>query len=122
MSKQTPNKRSNHKKNGDFAKGNKLGNRWKKGQSGNPNGRRNAYSDLIKEFSFQEVNGKERREIILGKLFQLAERGDLRAIQFIVERMEGKVTIPISAEQPKIIEIGLNENGQITNRTEQETD
>jgi hypothetical protein len=90
MNKQTSNKRSNHKKNGDFAKGNKLGNRWKKGQSGNPNGRRNAYSDLIKEFSFQEVNGKERREIILGKLFQLAERGDLRAIQFIVERMEGK--------------------------------
>ena len=36
------------------------------------------------------MNGKERREIILGKLFQLAERGDLRAIQFIVERMEGK--------------------------------
>jgi len=90
MNKQTSNKRSNHKKNGDFAKGNTLGNRWKKGQSGNPNGRRNAYSDLIKEFSFQEVNGKERREIILGKLFQLAERGDLRAIQFIVERMEGK--------------------------------
>ena len=48
------------------------------------------YSDLIKQFSFQEVNGKERREIKLGKLFQLAERGDLRAIQFIVERMEGK--------------------------------
>ena len=48
------------------------------------------FTDLIKQFSFQEVNGKERREIILGKLFQLAERGDLRAIQFIVERMEGK--------------------------------
>ena len=81
---------SNHKKNGDFAKGNKLGNRWKKGESGNPNGRRNAYTDLIREFSFQKVNDKERREIILSKLFQLAERGDLRAIQFIIERLEGK--------------------------------
>ena len=90
MDKQTQNKRSNHKKNGDFAKGNKVGNRWKKGESGNPNGRRNAYTDLIREFSFQKVNDKERREIILSKLFQLAERGDLRAIQFIVERMEGK--------------------------------
>ena len=89
MDKQTQNKRD-HKDNGKFAKGNKLGNRWKKGESGNPSGRRNAYTDLIKQFSFQEVNGKERREIILGKLFQLAERGDLRAIQFIVERMEGK--------------------------------
>jgi len=86
MSKQTQNKR----KDGKFAKGNKLGNRWKKGESGNPNGRRNAYTDLIKQFSFQEVNGRERREIILSKLFQLAERGDLRAIQFIVERLEGK--------------------------------
>ena len=75
-----------------FQKGNKIGKstRWKKGQSGNPNGRRNAYTDLIREFSFQKVNDKERREIILHKLFQLAERGDLRAIQFIVERMEGK--------------------------------
>tara|TARA_R100001086_G_scaffold52943_2_gene23631 strand:+ start:749 stop:1075 length:327 start_codon:yes stop_codon:yes gene_type:complete len=86
MNKQTENKRSN----GQFAKGNNLGNRFKKGQSGNPNGRRNAYSDLIKEMSFTESNGKQRREIILNKLFQLAERGDLRAIQFIVERMEGK--------------------------------
>ena len=90
MTKQTQNKRSNHKSNGDFAKGNKLGNRWKKGESGNPNGRRNAYTDLIREFSFQKVNDKARREIILSKLFQLAERGDLRAIQFIIERLEGK--------------------------------
>ena len=75
-----------------FQKGNSIGKetRLNKGQSGNPNGTRNAYSDLISEFSFQKVNDKERREIILQKLFQLAERGDLRAIQFIVERMEGK--------------------------------
>ena len=86
MSKQTKSKpHPTH-----FKKGNKLGNRWKKGESGNPNGRRNAYSDLIKDFSFQKVNEKERRNIIIGKLFQLAERGDLRAIQFIVERLEGK--------------------------------
>ena len=36
--KQTVNKQPN----GQFAKGNKLGNRWKKGQSGNPKGRRSA--------------------------------------------------------------------------------
>ena len=84
--KQTQNKR----KNGKFAKGNKLGNRWKKGESGNPNGRRNAYTDLIKDYSFTKINEKERREVVVSKLFQLAERGDLRAIQFIVERLEGK--------------------------------
>ena len=86
MDKQTENKRNN----GQFAKGNTLGNRWKKGESGNPNGRRNAYTDLIKDYSFTKVNDKERREIVVSKLFQLAERGDLRAIQFIVERLEGK--------------------------------
>ena len=86
MTKQGENKRS------QFQKGNEVGKkyRWKKGQSGNPNGRRNAYTDLIKEFSFTKKGEKERREVVVSKLFQLAERGDLRAIQFIVERLEGK--------------------------------
>lgn len=88
--KQTLSKPKQHKKNGDFAKGNTIGNRWKKGQSGNPNGRRNAYTDLIKEFSFVKIGDKERREVIINKLFQLAERGDLNAMKFIVERLEGK--------------------------------
>lgn len=75
-----------------FKKGNEIGkeSRWKKGESGNPNGRRNAYTDLIKDFSFSKVGERERREVVIAKLFQLAERGDLRAIQFIVERLEGK--------------------------------
>ena len=55
-----------------------------------PNGRKNAYTDLIKDFSFLKVGEKERREIVISKLFQLAEKGDLRAIQFIIERLEGK--------------------------------
>ena len=88
--KQTQNKRPNHKANGDFEKGNTLGNRWKKGESGNPNGRRNAYTDLIKEFSYTKLGDKERREIIVSKLFQLAERGDLKAMSMIIERLEGR--------------------------------
>ena len=86
----TQNKHKQHKQTGGFAKGNTLGNRWKKGESGNPNGRKNAYTDLIKEFSFTKTGEKERREIVISKLFQLAERGDLNAIKFIVERLEGK--------------------------------
>ena len=86
MSKQADNRASN----GQFKKGNQVGKRWEKGESGNPKGRRNAYTDLIKDMSFTKSNGKERREVILSKLFQLAERGDLRAIQFIIERLEGK--------------------------------
>tara|TARA_R110002020_G_scaffold475202_1_gene709059 strand:- start:727 stop:1062 length:336 start_codon:yes stop_codon:yes gene_type:complete len=77
---------------GQFKKGNEVGKeyRWKKGESGNPQGRRNAYTDLIKDFSFTRHGERERREIVVSKLFQLAERGDLRAIQFIIERLEGK--------------------------------
>ena len=79
-----------HKPNGQFANGNSLGKKFKKGVSGNPNGRRNAYTDLIKDFSFLKIGEKERREVVVSKLFQMAERGDLRAIQFIIERLEGK--------------------------------
>ena len=78
------------KPNGQFANGNSLGKKFKKGVSGNPNGRRNAYTDLIKDFSFLKIGEKERREVVVSKLFQMAERGDLRAIQFIIERLEGK--------------------------------
>ena len=88
--KQTQNKPNGKLPNGKFAKGNTIGNRWKKGESGNPNGRRNAYTDLIKDFSYLKVDDKERREIVVAKLCQLAERGDLNAIRFIVERLEGK--------------------------------
>ena len=35
--------------NGQFVKGNKIGNRFKPGESGNPNGRNGAMSDLFKE-------------------------------------------------------------------------
>ena len=86
MTKQKDNRRAN----GQFKKGHKPASMWKKGESGNPNGRRNAYTDLIKQFSFTKTGEKERREVVVSKLFQLAERGDLRAIQFIVERLEGK--------------------------------
>ena len=88
--KQTQNKPNGKLPNGKFAKGNTIGNRWKKGESGNPDGRKNAYTDLIKDFSFSKVGEKERRQVVVAKLFQLAERGDLRAIQFIIERLEGK--------------------------------
>ena len=44
--KQTQNKR----KDGKFAKGNTLGNRWKKGQSGNPNGRPKGSSSQAEQF------------------------------------------------------------------------
>tara|TARA_Y100000310_G_C20152131_1_gene565255 strand:+ start:20 stop:382 length:363 start_codon:yes stop_codon:yes gene_type:complete len=77
---------------GKFLQGHSIGldTRYKPGESGNLNGRRSAYTDLIRDFSFIKVGEMERRQKIIGKLFELAEAGNLKAIEFIVERLEGK--------------------------------
>ena len=99
--KQTQNKR----KNGRFAKGNKLGNRWKKGESGNPNGRRNSFTDILNSLGETKVEQKERRERIMLKLYAMAEKGDLNAIKFIVERIEGKAIETIKTQELEPIKI-----------------
>lgn len=87
MGKQTENKRDSK---GRFKKGNKEGNRWKKGESGNPNGRRNSFTDILQEIGDIAVDERSKRERIMDKLYKMAERGDLNAIKFIVEKLEGK--------------------------------
>ena len=82
--------KESRRENGQFDKGHKPKTMWKKGQSGNPKGLRSPYTDLIKELSLKKVDGKEQRLVVMNKLFELAKRGDMKAIQFIVERLEGK--------------------------------
>ena len=82
----------NRAQDGKFLKGHSIGkDHWyKPGESGNLNGRKSAYTDLIKDFSFIKVGEVQRRQRIVSKLFELAEAGNLKAIEFIVERLEGK--------------------------------
>ena len=100
--KQTDNNRN---KKGQFTKGNTEGNRWKKGDSGNPNGRRNSFTDILNSLGETKVEQKERRERIMLKLYAMAEKGDLNAIKFIVERIEGKAIETIKTQELEPIKI-----------------
>tara|TARA_R100001480_G_scaffold33624_1_gene45260 strand:+ start:889 stop:1203 length:315 start_codon:yes stop_codon:yes gene_type:complete len=77
--------------NGQFVKGNKIGNRFKPGESGNPNGRNGAMSDLFKELAeTTDDQGKTRKEKILDKILRMAENGSLKAAEMYMNRVEGK--------------------------------
>ena len=87
MNKTTVNQRSN----GQFAKGNKVGNRFKEGNNANPNGRHGSMSDLFKELAEAEDDkGKTRKEKILNKVLSMAENGSLKAAEIYMNRVEGK--------------------------------
>lgn len=87
MSEQTKNRRAN----GKFATGNTLGKRWKKGQSGNPNGRRGSLKDIIDKIGDEkDQEGLSKREKVMKKVWSMAMRGDMKAIQFLADRAEGK--------------------------------
>ncbi len=99
-----------------FEKGNKIGNRWKKGESGNPNGRRNAARDILNKILDTEIDDRTKREVLLDKLVSMANRGNLNAIKEVLDRTEGKSTEYVVTEEIKPIRVldfdddELNEN------------
>jgi len=81
----------NQRSNGQFAKGNKVGNRFKEGNNANPNGRNGSMSDLFKELAkAKDSKGKTRKEKILNKVLSMAENGSLKAAEMYMNRVEGK--------------------------------
>ena len=85
--KQTANRRSN----GKFAKGNTLGNRFKKGQSGNPNGRRGALADIINRvWDEQDQSGLTQKEKMVRRVLSMAMNGSMNAVTYLSDRAEGK--------------------------------
>ena len=77
---------------------------FKPGKSGNPNGRPKkglAMTDILIDIGNTEKDNKQRKTIILEKAYAMAEGGDLNAIKFIVERLEGK---PFQTQNIKINE------------------
>jgi len=89
MAEQTANRRAN----GQFAKGNKAGIRFKPGESGNPNGRNGAMADVFRELAeAKDDQGKTRKEKILDKILRMAENGSLKAAEIYMNRVEGKPT------------------------------
>ena len=85
--KQTGNRRSD----GKFAKGNTLGNRFKKGQSGNPNGRHGALADIINRvWDEQDESGLTQKDKMVRRLLSMAMNGSMNAVTYLSDRAEGK--------------------------------
>ena len=60
---------------------------WKPGQSGNPAGRPRDF-----ESEFKEWTGEDGRPFALKKARELANAGDWRAVQYLLDRFYGKLT------------------------------
>ena len=83
--------KANRRANGQFKPGYKPPTAWVKGESGNPNGRNGAMSDLFKELAeTTDDQGKTRKEKILDKILRMAENGSLKAAEMYMNRVEGK--------------------------------
>lgn len=78
---------SNFRSDGKFAKGNKV-------SIGNsPNGRppRRITNRLHEELDASKLDGQPVERVIAQKIIEMACAGDLKAIEFLTERVEGKV-------------------------------
>jgi len=95
---------------------------WKPGQSGNPNGRPprgETLTDILRvklrELTVKGKNGKriEAKEAIMITLLNLAMSGDLRAIQYVMDRVDGKPVQPqeVSGPEGGPVEIEQVRNG-----------
>ena len=72
-----------------------IGKPFKKGQSGNPNGRPpkvKSIPDILRRIGDEEgtLDGKTKLDVIMYKVFQYALEGKHWAVQFIADRTEGK--------------------------------
>ena len=97
IGKQTANKRSD----GKFAPGNKIGNRFKKGESGNPEGRpkRTRLTDaLLSQLAEISADEETKAELIARALINQALAGNVQAIREIGDRTEGKPKQSIDIE------------------------
>tara|TARA_Y100001963_G_C6591854_1_gene358327 strand:- start:67 stop:408 length:342 start_codon:yes stop_codon:yes gene_type:complete len=71
--------------------------RWKEGVSGNPKGRpikKLCIADILKVISQEEFDtDNSKLQKVLRVVFDKAIKGDMKAIEFIAERLEGKPKI-----------------------------
>ncbi len=91
---------------GRFAKGNTEGNRWKRGESGNPTGGSKAqtlsaaYRHALKE-KLPDGSGRTYADLIAETMRQSAAAGDVGAAKELADRTEGraKQTIDLSVQE-----------------------
>ena len=82
---------------------------WKKGESGNPNGRPKkglAWADVLREIADEEVKGKDEKmtkmDAIARMVFKKAFEGDLGAINILMDRIDGKPRQIIEANMKQV--------------------
>jgi hypothetical protein len=81
---------------------------FKKGESGNPNGRPKKLPELDKllaDVLGEEKDGITAAEVILKALRAKAAKGDIRAAEVLLDRGWGKVKQPISHDVENTVEI-----------------
>ena len=103
----------------------KIEPRWKKGETGNPNGRPKklpALDLIMANVMGQEKDGITAAEAIIMKLREQAAKGDIKAAQLLLERAYGKskqnIDITMQGEKvtvPTIIFTKENNNNEKNN-------
>lgn len=86
---------------------------WKKGQSGNPNGRppkewtmTQLYKDAGEE---ADETGEPRKKIVARKLWEIAQKGDVTAIKELGNRIDGMPKQVIEGgDEDKPIRLDIN--------------
>ena len=83
---------------------------FKAGVSGNPKGRpkgSRSIPDILRKISDEEgtLDGMDKLEVVMRKVFQYALEGKSWAVQFIAERMEGKAKEHIITEEFKPLQV-----------------
>jgi hypothetical protein len=75
--------------------------KWKKGQTGNPNGRPKLpdLKEVMAKALSSEKNGKAAIEEIIDAMKAKAAKGDVRAAEFLFDRGYGKATQDINMKQ-----------------------
>ena len=82
---------------GQFVKGNKEGNR-----NGRPK-KSNCVSDLLRNKGDElQPDGKTKLQAVIESLYAKAESGDLKAIDMIFDRVEGKPAQKLEVEETRL--------------------
>lgn len=91
---------------------------YKKGQSGNPNGRPkkgSAIADILNKIGDEEHKKNiTKREALLKKTYELAIKGDAAARNFIADRTEGKAIERIEKKDVYEFDYELSELSKLT--------
>lgn len=89
---------------------------WEKGESGNPSGRpKKEYSvtALVRakgEAVVDPVTGQTRADRLAEQLWGMAEGGDKQAVQYIIDRLDGKPKERIEQEGETVVKIVFDNN------------